>query len=99
MAEFNADKWAQKRDDVLVSQWFSTPSPFTSTFSYNLQAIAVLPTNPEYKGPVHANLVSSNLELPGTPLIKPLTSWTPSLLAVLKRTGFDSLGWKILVNI
>ncbi|KAG7290127.1 hypothetical protein NEMBOFW57_000124 [Staphylotrichum longicolle] len=65
VAEFNVDKWAQNRDDVLVSQWLSTPNPFTSTFVYGLQPIAVLRTNPGYEGPVRANLASSNHELSG----------------------------------
>ena len=46
VAEFNVNKWAEARSNVLVSQWLSTPNVLTSTFSYSLQAIAVLPTNP-----------------------------------------------------
>ena len=46
VAEFNVNRWAEARGDVLVSQWLSTPNVLTSTFSYSVQAIAVLPTNP-----------------------------------------------------
>ncbi|KAK3299621.1 PLC-like phosphodiesterase [Chaetomium fimeti] len=42
VAEFNVNRWAEARSDVLVSQWLTTPDILTSTFSYSLQAIAVL---------------------------------------------------------
>ncbi|KAH6856631.1 LysM domain-containing protein [Chaetomium sp. MPI-CAGE-AT-0009] len=46
VAEFNVDLWKKPRDNMLLSQWLSSPHILTSTFSYGLEDIAVLPTNP-----------------------------------------------------
>ncbi|POR39606.1 Uncharacterized protein TPAR_00202 [Tolypocladium paradoxum] len=46
VAEWNVAEWKKSRSNFLVSQWLSSPHFLTSTFSYSLQSIAVLPTNP-----------------------------------------------------
>ncbi|EXF84119.1 hypothetical protein CFIO01_05622 [Colletotrichum fioriniae PJ7] len=47
MAEWAIKKWTDKTEgNFYVAQWLSTPHFWTSTYSYGLQSIAVLPTNP-----------------------------------------------------
>ncbi|KAK7447955.1 hypothetical protein Landi51_06758 [Colletotrichum acutatum] len=47
MAEWAIKKWTDKTEgNFYIAQWLSTPHFLTSTFSYGLQSIAVLPTNP-----------------------------------------------------
>lgn len=45
VAEFAINSWTQK-DRFHVAQWLSSPHFLTSTFTYSLQGIAILPTNP-----------------------------------------------------
>ncbi|WQF90322.1 Putative PLC-like phosphodiesterase, TIM beta/alpha-barrel domain superfamily [Colletotrichum destructivum] len=45
MAEWAIDAW-QKKTNFHLGQWIVTPHFLTSTFTYSLQGIAVLPTNP-----------------------------------------------------
>ncbi|KAK1590791.1 uncharacterized protein LY79DRAFT_686694 [Colletotrichum navitas] len=45
VANFAID-FRQKKKNFHIGQWFSTPSPLTSTYPYSIQSIAVLPTNP-----------------------------------------------------
>ncbi|KZL68950.1 exo-beta- -glucanase [Colletotrichum incanum] len=45
VAEWAVDSWSRKTN-FHVGKWISTPNPFTSTFVYSIQSIAVLPTNP-----------------------------------------------------
>lgn len=45
VAEYSVSAW-EKKEDFHVTQWLSTPHFLTSIFSYGLQGIAVLPTNP-----------------------------------------------------
>ncbi|KAJ0302609.1 hypothetical protein COL5a_001548 [Colletotrichum fioriniae] len=47
MAEWAIKKWTNKTEgNFYIAQWLGTPHFWTSTFSYGLQSIAVLPTNP-----------------------------------------------------
>ncbi|KAK1714214.1 hypothetical protein BDP67DRAFT_577364 [Colletotrichum lupini] len=47
MAEKAIKMWRGRPDGIFhIGQWLSTPHPLTSTFTYDLQSIAVLPTNP-----------------------------------------------------
>jgi hypothetical protein len=45
VAEGSIAEW-QKKEGFHIGQWLSTPHFMTSTFTYSLQSIAILPTNP-----------------------------------------------------